>query len=974
MDSEEYTTDDGKRKREDEQPKEAFKKSKKILRTPSKRNESTSESEEQESELKKYLKDILTETKEIKTEQREYREEIKERRKENQNLHKEINELKTKMEKMDWIESKMEKLERENKRNNIIIKGLKMTSSNEEEIVKKTENIMKYLNVETKIRKAVKINETMCMVELENFQQKMQAIKNKYKLSSIKDEIYITSNLTEKEREIRKQIKESKMQHFKPLHVARNLQELNQNIKKNFSWEKFPRPKDAAKKLYQESQTDPLDEERTYILLSRFLGIYNYLLETSEDKGLIELLLGKEANKSSTQLDSVKSNLLKRYEAEAKKAKEVTMIVAPVEKVQQHISVFGNRENPFISCMELQNALKKFNLLIMDVRDETEFKESHIKDVKCINIPEHLIQSGLSAHTLGKTLPKESLEQWEKRDSFDVIVLMDWHTNTTSYTASKLDKLRNILLEWDIDRTYNESPVVLNNGYGEFLDVYPTLCSSSNIRYLKANAELDELLNLDSIEYPSEGSSKHPPDVRFNDEVSPSEETESKSSQLLKHIEQLNNIQNKINNEYNISVLEDLKRTEKAMADALAKFVSEVKDETETESSESTAPVIEDPTPALLQLSVSDSTKSQDELQQLLDQVRQVKKPTIKPESEAPNKPFINRATKPKKGDPTSILPFQSKAVGVQGLTGLTNIKNTCYLNTIMQCLRHIPEIYEFYFTKKSGGDFRQPCAILAETGNLVCALWSDRSSVIRPTEFYNKLTILAPTYKEGHHEDCMEFFIQLFTFLSEDCAYEVNARNSCSDADRAWHTQHFGKQSYFIETFYYQIRLVQNCACGFRNTKYEIENVFYLTIPNHNFSLEDCMKTYLRDVERFICKKCRNIKSVNKSICRYPSVLVIALKRHIVDYIANSIPIFKKNESRCNFPVDTFYVDRVPYYLKAVAMHSGTPEAGHYTAACLNPYTKGWYLFNDESVTPFDIRDKSVGVKSYAFFYSKTN
>ncbi|KAF5306762.1 hypothetical protein FQR65_LT18515 [Abscondita terminalis] len=584
------------------------------------------------------------------------------------------------------------------------------------------------------------------------------------------------------------------------------------------------------------------------------------------------------------------------------------MIVAPVEKVQQHISVFGNRENPFISCMELQNALKKFNLLIMDVRDETEFKESHIKDVKCINIPEHLIQSG-------KTLPKESLEQWEKRDSFDVIVLMDWHTNTTSYTASKLDKLRNILLEWDIDRTYNESPVVLNNGYGEFLDVYPTLCSSSNIRYLKANAELDELLNLDN-----------------------------------------------------------LKRTEKAMADALAKFVSEVKDETETESSESTASVIEDPTPALLQLSVSDSTKSQDELQQLLDQVRQVKKPTIKPESEAPNKPFINRATKPKKGDPTSILPFQSKAIGVQGLTGLTNIKNTCYLNTIMQCLRHIPEIYEFYFTKKSGGDFRQPCAILAETGNLVCALWSDRSSVIRPTEFYNKLTILAPTYKEGHHEDCMEFFIQLFTFLSEDCAYEVNARNSCSDADRAWHTQHFGKQSYFIETFYYQIRLVQNCACGFRNTKYEIENVFYLTIPNHNFSLEDCMKTYLRDVERFICKKCRNIKSVNKSICRYPSVLVIALKRHIVDYIANSIPIFKKNESRCNFPVDTFYVDRVPYYLKAVAMHSGTPEAGHYTAACLNPYTKGWYLFNDESVTPFDIRDKSVGVKSYAFFYSKTN
>ncbi|KAK4871725.1 hypothetical protein RN001_015849 [Aquatica leii] len=789
------------------------------------------------------------------------------------------------------------------------------------------------------------------------------------------------------------------MQHFKPLHVAQTLQDLNQITNRNYlTLKKIPRPKDAAKRLYQESQSDPLDEERTYILLSRFLNMYKFLLKISDDRAQVELLLGKEANKATTQLANVKVNLVKRYEEEVTKKSDVEMVFTPAAKVIKSTSVFKSKGNQFISCAELHQALKVFNLLIMDVRDVNEFRQSHIRDVKCINIPEDLIHSGLSAHTLGITLPKESLEQWEKRDSFDVIVLMDWYTSSTNYAASRLDKLRTILLEWDIGRTYNEPPVILNNGYSEWLDMYPTLCTGPNIRYSKANAELDELLNLDTIEYPYDSPPKsfevkieviEPTPAPIIDNIKyESDETqvfvdrkEANAQELSKHEEEFNNIQNKIVNEYDISVLGELKRAERVTAEAIAKLRKEEKElsnQTIT-SDDKITPSVEVPKPPSPHppSDSADLTKAQeDQRQRLLDQARQAKKPKLQPESKSVDKPVIDRATKPKNTENNVITASDRKSSLVNpGLTGLVNIKNTCYLNTIIQCLRHIPEIIEFYcnsdYTKEI---VRQPPVISKEMGNLIRALWSNNFCVIKPSEFYNKLTILTPSYKDGQHEDCMEFFIQLFTFLSEDCAFEITAKNCWSETELAWYKQHVGKLSYFIETFYYQIKIVQSCPqCCTRNLKYEIENVFYLTIPNYNFYLKDCMAAYLHDTERFVCKKCKKVKTVQKSICRYPQVLVIALKRHVQDGTHNNIPIFKKNDSRCFFPVENFDIDNVCYSLKAVAMHIGTTESGHYTAACFNPISKGWFLFNDDVVTSFDINHSSVGMKAYAFFYSKT-
>lgn len=203
-------------------------------------------------------------------------------------------------------------------------------------------------------------------------------------------------------------------------------------------------------------------------------------------------------------------------------------------------------------------------------------------------------------------------------------------------------------------------------------------------------------------------------------------------------------------------------------------------------------------------------------------------------------------------------------------------------MNTIIQCLRHVPEIIEFY----CNGDYtkhvhRSPPIISNEVAHLIRTLWGNSYSVIKPSEFYKKFTSLSPVYKAGYHEDCMEFFLQLYNYLSDDCASDVISKNFWSETQMAWYKQHGGKKSFYINIFYHQIRIQYSCkSCKTSNLKFDIENIFYLSVPEKSFKLEHSMQSYINSKERLICKKCRRLKEVNKTISFYPTVLIIALKR----------------------------------------------------------------------------------------------
>ncbi|CAH1163431.1 unnamed protein product [Phaedon cochleariae] len=173
----------GKKRKPVYDGRDIFGKSSKVTRTPSKTN---NENEDKLDLLIRMMRELKSESKQIKTEQEECREEIKKIREENQTLWKENQELKRENEEMkikiEEISDKVEWLEKQRKKNNVVIQGIKM-DTNDAETIKKTIKIMmeKELAIDVQVKASHKLGEKTCLIELEKEEDKEKIMKNKHK-------------------------------------------------------------------------------------------------------------------------------------------------------------------------------------------------------------------------------------------------------------------------------------------------------------------------------------------------------------------------------------------------------------------------------------------------------------------------------------------------------------------------------------------------------------------------------------------------------------------------------------------------------------------------------------------------------------------------------------------------------------------------------------------------------------------------
>jgi thiol:disulfide interchange protein len=108
-------------------------------------------------------------------------------------------------------EEKIEKLEEDKIRNNLIVTGIRMETENEERLRNTMEKmITKELRLNVKVKKAYKIGQDRYNVEMNNWNEKLKVLKTKGKLRGKLrgKEIYIDSALTLTEREIQKNIRD----------------------------------------------------------------------------------------------------------------------------------------------------------------------------------------------------------------------------------------------------------------------------------------------------------------------------------------------------------------------------------------------------------------------------------------------------------------------------------------------------------------------------------------------------------------------------------------------------------------------------------------------------------------------------------------------------------------------------------------------------------------------------------------------
>ncbi|RVE52557.1 hypothetical protein evm_002676 [Chilo suppressalis] len=357
--------------------------------------------------------------------------------------------------------------------------------------------------------------------------------------------------------------------------------------------------------------------------------------------------------------------------------------------------------------------------------------------------------------------------------------------------------------------------------------------------------------------------------------------------------------------------------------------------------------------------------------------------------------PTFDRSTKPNKVAPSSDLyqrDFQPVwgEVG-RGLTGLKNLGNTCYMNSIIQCLNNTAILVAYFcngqYLEHVNRSHSTRGAIAEELAAVVRALWSGQYRFIATKELRNEVGKHQRAFRGCEQQDSHEFLTILMDWLHLDLQFTISVphKENLPPSEKAWHEYTKSKESLILKLFYGQIKSTVRCTvCGKTATNYESFSNLSLELPANaaRCTLSDCLKLYLNGetVPGWNCPNCKQKRDAVKKldISRLPPVLVIHFKRFYVDPKEYSQNAYRKRQTYIDFPLEeldmrqfSLHCPANPLYdLYAVSNHYGSMEGGHYTAYCKSSVYGKWYKYDDHVVTEISAGEVKSSA-AYILFYT---
>lgn len=347
----------------------------------------------------------------------------------------------------------------------------------------------------------------------------------------------------------------------------------------------------------------------------------------------------------------------------------------------------------------------------------------------------------------------------------------------------------------------------------------------------------------------------------------------------------------------------------------------------------------------------------------------------------------------------TSPVRESSNSKSAHGLVGLRNLGNTCFMNSILQCLSNTQSLRDYCLHNSHRRDLnnnsRTNTALMEEFAKLIQTLWTSSSSeAVSPSEFKTQIQRFAPRFVGYNQQDAQEFL----RFLLDGLHNEVNRvtvrpRGCVDDFDhlsddekgrKMWAKYLEREDSKIVDLFVGQLKSSLTCSeCGYCSTVFD--PFWDLSLPiakgYGDVSLMDCMRLFTKeDVldgdEKPTCYRCKARRRCTKKfmVQKFPKILVLHLKRFSEARVRTS-----KLSTFVNFPLKDldlreFASDRssgAVYNLYAVSNHSGTTMGGHYTAYCCNSENGEWYTYNDSRVTPMSASQVRSS-DGYVLFYER--
>lgn len=341
------------------------------------------------------------------------------------------------------------------------------------------------------------------------------------------------------------------------------------------------------------------------------------------------------------------------------------------------------------------------------------------------------------------------------------------------------------------------------------------------------------------------------------------------------------------------------------------------------------------------------------------------------------------------------------------GLVGLRNRGNTCYLNTSIQCLSNIQPLTEYFLMNNHLRDLNNrfvelnekkanEIIVTNEYSKLIKALWSSKwtpqGSSLEPKSFHELIQKCDNRFAGFDQHDSQEVLSLILDNLHEGLKYDVDITYSGKvennldkitiDSIQNLKKDLNDKYSIIVELFFGQFinKIMDQKDNRLLSNKFEMFSM--LTVPIVGNTLYNSLDKYF-DNELLETKYLDEKKNVyidaykQIRITTVPNFIIIILKRY-----KNINGHYIKSTNAIEFPINDLDISKYcegydscncTLKLLAVGCHRGNLMAGHYFSICRHK-NGGWYTYNDDIVSEFDIslHQNMLFKDGYILIYAK--
>lgn len=336
------------------------------------------------------------------------------------------------------------------------------------------------------------------------------------------------------------------------------------------------------------------------------------------------------------------------------------------------------------------------------------------------------------------------------------------------------------------------------------------------------------------------------------------------------------------------------------------------------------------------------------------------------------------------------------------GRTGMSNLGNTCFLNSCMQVINHTYELNNMLDSpmfKKCLKTNTDDGNLMSEWSDLHRVMWSG-NGVVTPRKFVHNVHLIAQ--KKGKElftgfaqNDMPEFLLFIIDCMHNSISRPVNMKISgnpmnnkdimatkCYDMLKNVYSKEYSE---IMDIFYgiYVSEIISSNLTTCHAMK--PEHFFILDLPilgsNAPFAnIYECLTHYtqsetLSGDNAWFNEKTNQKEDVVKQLTfwSFPKILVIVLKRFTPDGRHKII-------STVDFPIHnldlTTYVkgynqSSYVYDLYGICNHYGGTSGGHYTAFVKNVKSE-WIHFNDDIIENIQQETDLITPNAYCLFYRK--